>query len=59
MRYNDAANNAKILNLLQGVGGFELVRSLAVWGDKIIDNVFVRPAHFLGANATRIHAAGS
>ena len=38
----------------QGTAGFELVRSLAVWGDKIIDNVFIRPAHFLGPNATHM-----
>ena len=46
MRYNDAANNRAIFKLL-GDANFELVRSLPVWHEKIIDNVFVRAEHFL------------
>ena len=38
MRYNDAANNRAIFDLLKAAG-YELVRSLAVWSDKIL----VRP----------------
>ena len=48
MRYNDATNNREIFSLLRAAG-FELVRSLAVWHEKIIDNVFIRAEHFLFA----------
>jgi FkbM family methyltransferase len=47
MRFNDARNNRAIVRLLHAAG-FELVRSLAVWGYQLIDNVFLRAEHFLG-----------
>lgn len=40
MRYNDATRNRRVYNLLYAAG-FELVRSLRVWEDKILDNVFL------------------
>lgn len=46
MRHNDAKNNKAIFGMLDAVG-FELVRSLPVWGEHIIDNVFLRLAHFV------------
>jgi hypothetical protein len=41
MRFNDAANNRAIHALLSS-RGYELVRSLPVWNDKIVDNVYLR-----------------
>lgn len=48
MRFNDAANNRAIHKLLHAAG-FELVRALPVWNDKILDNVYLRAEHFLRA----------
>jgi hypothetical protein len=45
MRTNDAARNAQLLALLRA-HGFELVRTLKVWLDRIVDNVFLRAEHF-------------
>jgi hypothetical protein len=57
MRYNDAATNRQILRLLLETAGFELVRSLSVWGAKIIDNVFINAKHFLGPAAAAMPPA--
>lgn len=58
MRYNDATRNRRVYDLLYAAG-FELVRSLRVWEDKILDNVFVNLRHFgtPGADAREPGAA--
>jgi hypothetical protein len=45
---SDATSNGPIAARL-AVAGFELVRTLPVWDNKIVDNVYVRVEHFLGA----------
>ena len=51
MRFNDASRNRLVYSEMYR-HGFELLRTLKVWEDKIVDNVFLNPAHFgLGRSA--------
>lgn len=49
-RANDAHRNRAVRSLLR-TNGFEVVRSLPVWGGRIYDTVYVRLEHFWGSGA--------
>lgn len=58
MRFNDARRNFRTLRRLASMG-FELVRALRVWSDRIMDLVFVNPQHFMrhdGAVHRAVHS---